>query len=155
MNEAVIQQIQHVDGDTYQALFQNVVTACGVVIVGLNVTKETIQRDDIRVGDTVQIGKNDDGLYISGCNVGARAPTSSRFFPPEPPPKVSNLVMSVGPFDANKCSVDLQKTLTLTVRGVLTNAGVPNAGMVCVAMGESSEIADVAECVSNLATESA
>jgi hypothetical protein len=155
MDNPVIQAINSNDDGTYQLLFQNVVSTFGMVLVGIEVAEADIRNMDIRAGDTLRLSKNVNGVYVAGVDTALRPVSATPYFPPTPKPKVSNLVLSVGPFDAAKLLVDLQKTLTVTVRGVMANAGVKDAGLVCVAMGEDADVASVAECVSNLATESA
>lgn len=156
MNTAVIQQIQEVEGDEYQLLFQNVVTVHGVVLVGLNATRQQIQSGDIRVGDTVNIGKNENGLFVDAVNIGNRAPTSSPFFPPEPPPTPDVIGVKIGPVNLKDSQTDVAKTILLTLRGVLNNAGLTNVPISVGKMpGDSTEASRLAEVIDVTATDPA
>ena len=119
MNTATIQQINNVEGNLYQLLFANVVDTYGVVLVGLNVSAQDIMEGDIRIGDTVTIGQNSDGLYVKDVDLSRRAPNSEQFFPPEPPPRDEYISVLVGPLNLKDANVDLRKTIPLTIRGVL------------------------------------
>jgi hypothetical protein len=122
---AVIQQITLVEGNEYQILFTQIVNAYGMAVIGINVPGQDIREDDIRVGDQVAIGKNTDGLYIASIDMVVRAAGNPHgpFFPPEPDPDPRHYGVAIIGVEGDT-DVDLGKTLDLTVRGVLANAGL-------------------------------
>lgn len=152
MNTAVVQTINK-EGDAYQLLFQNIVTLHGAVMVGMQVNETEIRNQDIRVGDTIDIGRDDYGrLYVDGIKLESRAPTAQPFFTPEPPPKDEYVAVLIGPVAAKQSKVDLRKTIPLTIRGVLNNAGLANTRVQISIGDEEGHLADVINTMDSVCT---